>query len=269
MSKFGPRLASAGGFINISQNAKKVVFAGSFTANCERKFLREVEHRTFSGREAFRRGQPVLYVTERCVFGLHAQGIELLEVAPGLDIERDILAHMAFRPVIEREPALMDVALFEEAAMGLRARLPMLPLADRFAFDAASRTFFNNFERLSVRTPDDVEAVRQQVESRLASLATASMASSTTTTSPSTRRTWTPGPRWWPSSSNAITWTWCVTPPAVSFAPSSARRWRRAAWRRTSTKPPTSRAGVCIAADGRRWRGCHSRRRLHLRARAQ
>jgi len=170
VSKFGPRLAGAGGFINISQNAKKVVFVGSFGAGGAMKFVREVEHRTFSGREAWRRGQPVLYVTERCVFGLHERGIELLEVAHGLDLERDILAGMAFRPVIDREPVHMDAGLFANAPMGLRARLLLLPLTDRFTYDVASRTFFINFERLSIRTPDDVEAVRREVEQRLAPL---------------------------------------------------------------------------------------------------
>jgi propionate CoA-transferase len=170
VSKFGPRLAGAGGFINISQNAKKVVFVGSFTAYGEPKFVARVEHVTFSGREAFRRGQPVLFVTECCVFGLHERGIELLEVAPGIDIERDILARMGFRPVIERDPAPMDPSIFADAPMGLRARLLMLPLADRFTYDAASRTMFINFERLSITSDDDVEAVRQEVESHLAPL---------------------------------------------------------------------------------------------------
>ena len=170
VSKFGTRLAGAGGFINISQSAKKVVFVGSFTAGGATKFVREVEHRTFSGREAWRRGQPVLYVTERAVFGLHERGIELLEVAPGLDIERDILSAMAFKPVIEREPRVMEAALFSEATMGLRARLLMLPLADRFTYDTASGTMFINFERLSILTADDVEAVRAEVERHLAPL---------------------------------------------------------------------------------------------------
>ena len=170
VSKFGPRLAGAGGFINISQNAKKVVFVGSFTAGGTVKFVAAVEQRTFSGREAWRRGQPVLYVTERCVFGLHERGLELLEVAPGLDLKRDVLDAMAFAPVIEREPLLMEAALFTEATMGLRARLLLLPLADRFTYDRASATFFVNFERLSIRSTEDVEAVRIEIERRLAAL---------------------------------------------------------------------------------------------------
>ena len=170
VSKFGPRLAGAGGFINISQNARHVIFVGSFCAGAQIKFVPQVEQRTFSGREAWRRGQQVLYITERAVFGLHAHGIELLEIAPGLDLERDVLSHMGFRPVIEREPVRMESSLFAEPPIGLRERLLMLPLADRFTYDGASRTFFINFERLHIRSLQDVEAVRQQVERCLAPL---------------------------------------------------------------------------------------------------
>ena len=136
VSKFGPRLAGAGGFINISQTARKVVFVGTFTAGSldvavedgklrilkegkARKFVDEVEHRTFSGAEAWKRGQTVLYITERCVFRLCAEGLELTEIAPGIDLERDILAHMDFRPVMHHPPVLMDARIFAHAKMGL------------------------------------------------------------------------------------------------------------------------------------------------------
>jgi propionate CoA-transferase len=128
------------------------------------KFVPEVEHRTFSGREAWRRGQPVLYVTERAVFRLHERGIELIEIAPGLDLERDVLRQMGFAPIIERPPTLMDAALFRDEPMGLRERLLAVPLADRFAFDAASSTLFINFERLAIRSQADVDAVEREVE---------------------------------------------------------------------------------------------------------
>jgi len=170
VSRFGTRLAGAGGFINISQTARRLVFLGSFEADGASKLVREVEQRTFSGREAWRRGQQVLYVTDRAVFGLHARGLELLEVAPGLDVERDVVAHMGFRPVIERAPKEMEAAVFADAPMGLRARLLMRPLQERFTYDAASRTFFVNFEHLTIRTRADVEAVRAEIESRLAPL---------------------------------------------------------------------------------------------------
>jgi propionate CoA-transferase len=149
VSKFGPRLAGAGGFINISQNAKKVVFVGTFMAGRlqltiedghlriindgkVKKFIREVEHRTFSGDYAAKRGQPVLYVTERCVFDLTQGGLELIEVAPGIDIERDILARMEFRPIIRRDPAVMDRRIFANKPMGLRDDLLRMPLEQRF-----------------------------------------------------------------------------------------------------------------------------------------
>ncbi|MGS0757755.1 CoA-transferase, partial [Roseateles sp. GG27B] len=83
VSRFGKRLAGAGGFINISQNAKKVVFVGNFLADGAPKFVAQVEQRTFSGREALRRGQDLLYVTERCVFTLGEGGLTLTEIAPG------------------------------------------------------------------------------------------------------------------------------------------------------------------------------------------
>ena len=140
VSKFGPRLAGAGGFINISQSARKVVFVGTFTAGDLKiaiedgklrilqegkvmKFVEEVEHRTFSGIEATKRGRTVLYVTERCVFRLGRDGLELIEIAPGIDIERDILALMAFRPIMKTKPKLMDERIFRQASMNLRPAL--------------------------------------------------------------------------------------------------------------------------------------------------
>lgn len=140
VSKFGPRLAGAGGFINISQNAKKVVFVGTFTADglkvaveagqirlCQegstRKFVQAVEQRTFSGPQALRNGQTVLYVTERCVFRLVESGLELVEIAPGIDLERDILGQMDFRPAISSRLSLMDARIFSPGPMDLRAGL--------------------------------------------------------------------------------------------------------------------------------------------------
>ena len=165
VSKFGSRLAGAGGFINISQNAKKVVFMGTFLAgDGVRKFVDEVEHCTFSGAYAMRRGQPVLYVTERCVFRLCDDGLELVEIAPGIDLARDILAHMAFAPRIIGTPALMDARIFKSDKMDLREQMLSLPLESRFAYDEQQNTLFINFEGYSVRTMADVNAIRFQVE---------------------------------------------------------------------------------------------------------
>jgi len=187
VSKFGPRLAGAGGFINISQNAKKVVFVGTFTAGrlqvkiedgClrivndgdVRKLVREVEHRTFSGGYAAQRGQPVLYVTERCVLELTQEGLELVEVAPGIDIERDILARMEFRPIIRRDPAIMDERIFSTKPMRLREDMLRVPLDRRFAFHPQQNLFFINFEGHVVRTHKDIESIRSTVEGVLSPL---------------------------------------------------------------------------------------------------
>jgi len=187
VSKFGPKLAGAGGFINISQNAKKVIFVGTFGAGklriaiadgklailneaTARKFVEAVEHVTFSGAHATARGQSVLYVTERCVFVLADNGLELIEVAPGIDIERDILALMDFKPSIPRDPALMDARIFREGVMDLRNDLVDIPLPRRFTYDEQQNLFFINFERLALRTSADIKAIEKAVESRLTSL---------------------------------------------------------------------------------------------------
>lgn len=186
VSKFGPRLAGAGGFINISQSARSVVFVGTFTAGGldvavrdgrleiraegrARKFVAEVEHRTFAGTQATRSGQSVLYVTERCVFRLTADGLELIEIAPGIDLERQILAQMDFAPLV-RAPETMDAALFAEAPIGLRERMLDLPLERRFTYDAAANTLFINFERIRIATERDVARIKSEVEKRVKKL---------------------------------------------------------------------------------------------------
>jgi propionate CoA-transferase len=182
VSRFGDRLAGAGGFINISQNSRKVVFTGAFTAGGlvtaiedgalrivhegrSRKFIGRVEQITFSGGFAGENGQNVLYVTERCVFRRTAEGVELIEVAPGIDIERDILAHMGFRPIVNA-PKLMDERLFRPEPMGMEQILLGLALADRFSFDAEQNTLFINYEGFHVHTTDEVDLVRREVENR-------------------------------------------------------------------------------------------------------
>jgi propionate CoA-transferase len=170
VSKFGTRLAGAGGFINISQNAKKIVFLGTFAARGEPKCVETVEHRTFSGRLAAGRGQPVLYVTDRCVFSLTPDGLALTEIAPGVEVGRDILAEMAFRPLIPRDPEVMDARIFADAPMRWIDEWLSLPLDARLTYDPAEHVFFINFEGLSVRRVEDIERIRSAVEQRLAPL---------------------------------------------------------------------------------------------------
>ena len=129
VSHLGGNLIGPGGFIEIAQNAKKVVFCGSFDAQGTRlrwadgrlsvvepgkvrKFVRQVERITFAASYARRTGQEVLYITERAVFRLDGEGLRLTEVAPGIEIERDILPHMEFRPVI-CSVATMPASVFE------------------------------------------------------------------------------------------------------------------------------------------------------------
>jgi propionate CoA-transferase len=187
VSKFGPKLAGAGGFINISQNAKEVVFVGTFGAGRQRiavsdgklaileeakarKFVEAVEHVTFSGAYATTRGQRVLYVTERCVFSLGPDGLELVEVAPGIDIERDILALMHFKPVIPRDPPLMDARIFRDGVMDLRDDMLTIPLPQRFSFDEQQNLFFVNLERFVLRSSADIKAIEKAAEAKLAPL---------------------------------------------------------------------------------------------------
>jgi len=184
VSRFGAKLAGAGGFINISQNARKVVFAGTFTAGGLKlaigdgklavetegrapKFVERVGQITFSAKQALASGQTVLYVTERAVFRLTPAGVELVEVAPGIDLKRDVLAHMAFTPVLGA-PATMDAPLFSDGLIGLAASLFDLRLVERFAFDASRGQLYINFDGLRVRTGSDVDAIRQGVEQALA-----------------------------------------------------------------------------------------------------
>ncbi|HXX85362.1 MAG TPA: acyl CoA:acetate/3-ketoacid CoA transferase [Casimicrobiaceae bacterium] len=184
VSKFGPRLAGAGGFINISQNAKEVVFVGTFTAGRlvvtvedgklkilqeggARKFVNEVEQRTFSGEYAVKRRQPVLYITERCVFRLSADGLELTEIAPGVDLERDILQQMEFAPVMRQPPIPMDARIFGSELMALRESMLAIPIDRRLSYDPEHNLFFINFERLTVKTQQDVDNIRDEVERKL------------------------------------------------------------------------------------------------------
>lgn len=137
VSKFGDRLAGAGGFIDITQNSKKVCYCGTFTAKglktecvdgklvivqegSKKKFVNKIEHITFSGDYASKSKQPVLYITERAVFELKEDGLTLIEIAPGIDLKTQILNNMEFMPKISDELKLMDECIFKDEIMGLK-----------------------------------------------------------------------------------------------------------------------------------------------------
>jgi propionate CoA-transferase len=176
-SKFGGRLNGCGGFIDISQNARAVVFAGTFTAGGleveihygklkivkegrARKFVNNVEQITFSGPYASRKSQPVIYVTERCVFQLTPGGLELIEVAPGIDIEKHILPHMDFKPIINK-PMPMDRRIFVDDPMELLSDLLNLKLSERVSYDSDRNILFVNLEGWSVRKRSDIDDLRK------------------------------------------------------------------------------------------------------------
>lgn len=137
VSKFGPRIAGAGGFVNITQNAKSVVFAGTLTAGGlkvevkdgklnilqegkVKKFIPAVGHKTFSGEYAKKTGQKVLYVTERCVLEIRPEGLTLTEIAPGVDLQKDVLDQMEFKPIIASDLKLMDERIFKDQPMNIK-----------------------------------------------------------------------------------------------------------------------------------------------------
>jgi propionate CoA-transferase len=126
VSRFGGKLIGPGGFINISQNARRVIFGGTLTAGGKPKAVERVEQVTFSGPYARERGQPVLYVTELAVFRLGERGPELVEIAPNLTVD-DVAARMGFRPAVVPDLRRMDARLFREERMGLAADIAARP----------------------------------------------------------------------------------------------------------------------------------------------
>lgn len=185
-SRFGNRVSGCGGFIDISQNSKKVVFVGTFTSgglSAEvgdgrisikqegkyRKFVDSVSQITFSGSHAAENDQDVIYVTERCVFELTHDGLELIEVAPGIDIQSQILDLLPFSPIV-REPRQMEPGLFDTSTLGLRDRLIDIRIEDRLSYDEETNTVFMNYAGMRVRTRNNVDDIIAAVDALLAPL---------------------------------------------------------------------------------------------------
>ncbi|MCO5959183.1 acyl CoA:acetate/3-ketoacid CoA transferase, partial [Rhizobium sp. S101] len=133
--------AGAGGFVDITARARKIVFSGMFNAGARlgmengrlviekegklRKLVNEVEHVTFSGKRAIEQGQDITYVTERCVMKLTPAGIVVTEIAPGVDLQAHIIDQSEFPLIVADDLKVMDAALFAEAPIGLS--LPTKP----------------------------------------------------------------------------------------------------------------------------------------------
>ncbi|WP_035445781.1 acyl CoA:acetate/3-ketoacid CoA transferase [Bacillus sp. UNC41MFS5] len=139
VSKFGNRITGCGGFIDITQPAKKVVFCTTFTGggfHAEiidgrlnivkegniKKFKAEVNQITFSGEYASKLHKEIIYVTERAVFELTTDGLVLKEIAPGIDLEKDVLAQMEFMPTIHQNLKVMDMKIFGKERMSFKTR---------------------------------------------------------------------------------------------------------------------------------------------------
>jgi propionate CoA-transferase len=137
ISRFGDKIIGVGGFVNISQNAKCVIFSGTLTAGGldvgweggrtvirsegrHRKFVESIEQVCYSAAFARERGQTALYLTERAVFRLGDEGLELIEIAPGVDLERDVIGQMAFRPRVAGDLRTMDARLFDPQPLRIR-----------------------------------------------------------------------------------------------------------------------------------------------------
>jgi len=185
VSRFHPKLAGPGGFVNISQNAKAVWFMGTFTAGAKvvvgdgrlqvvadtaiRRFVDRLQQRTFSGGYARRRGQQVHYVTERAVFRLTDAGMVLTELAPGVDLQRDVLAHMGFAPIIAADLREMDPRIFRAEPMEL-SRHSLVDLADRLVHHAEDNVLYVNLEGLHLDTAERARQLATHLDGRLAAL---------------------------------------------------------------------------------------------------
>jgi len=136
VSKFQGRMPGVGGFVNISQGAKAAAFLGTFTAGGLevevgggrlrivkegrfKKFVPAVQQITFSGEYAAAQGKRVQFITERAVLVITREGVVLTEIAPGIDLDRDVLGQMAFRPTVSPDLKRMDPRIFQEGPMGL------------------------------------------------------------------------------------------------------------------------------------------------------
>ena len=137
-TRFGKVVTGSGGSVDISSAAKKLVYCGTFAVKSEqeinpdgitisnpgkvKKFVQQVQQVSFSGKSAMERGQIVYYVTERAVFTLTPEGVMLIEIAPGVDLQKDVLDMMEFRPIISDHLRTIDKVIYQQGSLGLKKR---------------------------------------------------------------------------------------------------------------------------------------------------
>jgi len=194
VSKLGAdKLTGPGGFIDITQSTHRVCFLGTFTKKgmrveiddstkrlCIEKdgevpmFRKSTQQITFNAHQAQAHAQNVLYITERAVFKLTMEGIQLVEVAPGIDIERDILQHMEFAPVIDEEILReMDPSIFSSKTMGLKDSFYKDDLAGmetRFHFRKDTNTVFIDMRGIIISRKEELDLVLEEAEAALKKL---------------------------------------------------------------------------------------------------
>jgi propionate CoA-transferase len=173
VTRVGPALKGPGGFIDISQSTKRVNLMGTFTTGglevavqdgklvitkegTIRKFVKTIPEIAFSGSNAVSRSQLVHYITERCVFALTPEGLELIEIAPGIDLQTQVLDLMDFAPIMRRPPRLMDARIFGPGRMRLLESLYSLDMAERLTYNADTRTLYIDLHGVSVTSPEAV-----------------------------------------------------------------------------------------------------------------
>ena len=181
VSRVGPDLKGPGSFIDVSQSTKRVNLVGTFTSGGleaaveggrlvikregrHRKFVRSIQEVTFSGANAVARNQLVHYITERCVFALTPAGLELVEIAPGIDLQTQVLDLMDFAPIVKRRPRAMDPRIFAPGRMRLLESLSALDMRRRLHLNPDSNTLYIDLHGVSVTSHEHVQEIEASVQ---------------------------------------------------------------------------------------------------------
>jgi propionate CoA-transferase len=180
VTRAGPKLTGPGGFIDISQCTKRVNLMGTFMAgglkiNIKdgklviekegriKKFVKAVKEITFSGEQSLKNHQTVNYITERCVFTMTKDGMELIEVAPGIDLQTQILDLMDFKPLIREPLGVMDPAIFRDAPMDLLEKNFSLNMEQRLHYDKDTNTLYVDMKHVSVYEASDLVKIEEAI----------------------------------------------------------------------------------------------------------